>query len=307
MLTVEGLRRSYGGRPVVSGVTFDVNRGEIVGLLGPNGAGKTTTVSMICGLVEPDAGSVQIDGRAIGTDDDPTKRRIGLAPQELALYEDLPARSNLELFGSLYGLDGAMRTQRVNAALELVGLSERAGERVALYSGGMKRRLNIACALVHDPDVVILDEPTVGVDPQSRNAIFDNLVELRTRGKAILYTTHYMEEAERLCDRIVILDCGRVIANDTLEALLAQLPVAATIEIDVDRTVDTDGLRALPGVHEAAQLNGRLTVGTASLSQTAPAVFDWLGRRGYEIRHVSTGRANLEQLFLTLTGRQLRD
>ena len=307
MLSVTGLNKSYGGRAVVAGVGFDVGRGEIVGLLGPNGAGKTTTVAMICGLVAAEAGDVLIDGRAIQGDADPAKRRIGLAPQELALYEELSARANLALFASLYGLASEPRKQKIAAALRLVGLAERAGERVSAYSGGMKRRLNIACALVHDPDIVILDEPTVGVDPQSRNAIFDNLVELRARGKAILYTTHYMEEAERLCDRIVIIDAGRVIANDSVAALLARLPVASVIEIDLDGTVDTDAVRVLPGVQEVTLANGRLTVGATSVTATAPALLDWLGRRGCNIRHVSTGRASLEQLFLSLTGRTLRD
>jgi len=307
MLNVAGLRKSYGGREVVSEVGFEVTRGQIVGLLGPNGAGKTTTVAMICGLVVPDAGRVLIDGRTIGGDADPTKKRIGLAPQELALYEDLSAQANLMLFGSLYGLDGEHRAARVANVLKLVGLTDRAADKVGQYSGGMKRRLNIACALVHEPDIVILDEPTVGVDPQSRNAIFDNLVELRASGKAILYTTHYMEEAERLCDRIVIVDKGRVIANDSLGALLTQLPVAAVIEIDLDGSVDAAPIRNLPGVREVNATNGRLTVGAMSVSETAPALFDYLARQPCTIRHVSTGRANLEQLFLSLTGRQLRD
>jgi len=307
MLNVAGLRKSYGGREVVSEVGFEVTRGQIVGLLGPNGAGKTTTVAMICGLVVPDAGRVLIDGRTIGGDADPTKKRIGLAPQELALYEDLSAQANLMLFGSLYGLDGEHRAARVANVLKLVGLTDRAADKVGQYSGGMKRRLNIACALVHEPDIVILDEPTVGVDPQSRNAIFDNLVELRASGKAILYTTHYMEEAERLCDRIVIVDKGRVIANDSLGALLTRLPVAAVIEIDLDGSVDAAPIRNLPGVREVNATNGRLTVGAMSVSETAPALFDYLARQPCTIRHVSTGRANLEQLFLSLTGRQLRD
>jgi len=307
MLNVAGLRKSYGGREVVSEIGFEVTRGEIVGLLGPNGAGKTTTVAMICGLVVPDAGRVLIDGRTIDGDADPTKKRIGLAPQELALYEDLSAQANLMLFGSLYGLDGEHRAARVANVLKLVGLTDRAADKVGQYSGGMKRRLNIACALVHEPDIVILDEPTVGVDPQSRNAIFDNLVELRASGKAILYTTHYMEEAERLCDRIVIVDKGRVIANDSLGALLTQLPVAAVIEIDLDGSVDAAPIRNLPGVREVNATNGRLTVGAMSVSETAPALFDYLARQPCTIRHVSTGRANLEQLFLSLTGRQLRD
>jgi len=193
-------------------------------LLGPNGAGKSTTVSMLCGLTAPDRGTVTIGGSPVGDGASPAKRRIGLVPQDISLYEDLSAIGNLELFGALYGLEGPLLRERSHAALGLVGLAERARDKPATFSGGMKRRLNIACALVHDPDVLLLDEPTAGVDPQSRNAIFDNLEALRARGKALLYTTHYMEEAERLCDRIVIVDHGKVVASDRKDALLDLLP-----------------------------------------------------------------------------------
>jgi ABC-2 type transport system ATP-binding protein len=243
MLEAHDLIKSYGPRTVVSGVTLTVRPGETVGLLGPNGAGKTTTVSMLCGLTTPDRGRVLIDGGQMSGGNAPLKRRIGLVPQELSLFEDLSARMNLELFGALYGVSGALLGERVAAALELVGLADRARDKPASFSGGMKRRLNIACALVHDPDILLFDEPTVGVDPQSRNAIFDNLETLKRRGKALLYTTHYMEEAERLCDRIVIMDHGRIVASDTLEGLY----------------------------------------------------------------RITSGRTNLEDVFLSLTGRQLRD
>jgi ABC-2 type transport system ATP-binding protein len=224
MLKATDLRKSFGATPAVGGVCLEVKPGEIVGLLGPNGAGKSTTLSMICGLVPPDAGSVTIDGQPVGDDASAAKRRIGLVPQEISLYEDLSARGNLELFGALYGVSGALLAERSQAALELVGLADRAKAKPATFSGGMKRRLNIACALVHDPDLLLFDEPTVGVDPQSRNAIFDNIEALRARGKAIVYTTHYMEEAERLCDRVVIVDHGRVVAEGTVESLRRMAP-----------------------------------------------------------------------------------
>jgi len=224
MLNVDSLHKAYAGRKVVDGVTFSAEPGEIIGLLGPNGAGKTTTVSMICGLVAPEQGRVTIGGQTIEGDASEVKRRIGLVPQDLALYEELPAMGNLELFGALYGVTGSLLKERCDAALALVGLADRAKDKPSTFSGGMKRRLNIACALVHDPDVLLLDEPTAGVDPQSRNAIFENLELLRSRGKALLYTTHYMEEAERLCDRIVIVDHGVVAASDRKEALLDLLP-----------------------------------------------------------------------------------
>jgi ABC-2 type transport system ATP-binding protein len=224
MLQALGLWKSYGEKAAVRGVSLDVGPGEIVGLLGPNGAGKSTTVSMLCGLTSPDRGTVTVAGEPVGDGASTPKRRIGLVPQDISLYEDLSATANLELFGALYGLEGALLRERSDAALELLGLGDRARAKPATFSGGMKRRLNIACALVHDPDVLLLDEPTAGVDPQSRNAIFENLEALRARGKAILYTTHYMEEVERLCDRVIIVDHGQVVASDRKAALLQLLP-----------------------------------------------------------------------------------
>jgi len=219
VLDVRDLRKSYGRVVAVDGASFSVEPGQLVGLLGPNGAGKSTTVAMIAGLVTPDGGTVAIGGKPLGGDTDPQKRLIGLVPQDLALYEELPAAANLRLFGSLYGLTGRALEDAIGSALLLVGLAERAGDRVKTFSGGMKRRLNLAAGLLHDPQILLLDEPTVGVDPQSRNAIFENLEFLKARGKALLYTTHYMEEAERMADRIVVMDHGRVLADDTLAGL----------------------------------------------------------------------------------------
>jgi ABC-2 type transport system ATP-binding protein len=247
MLTIQHLRKSFGTLVAVDNVSFTLARGQLVGLLGPNGAGKTTTVSMIAGLVTPEKGEVLIDGARLSGDTDPKKLRIGLVPQDLALYDELSARSNLRFFGALYGLAGKALDKAIAAAVELVGLADRLNDRVATYSGGMKRRLNLAAGLLHDPDILLLDEPTVGVDPQSRNAIFDNLEVLKSRGKALLYTTHYMEEVERLADRIVVMDHGKVIADDTL-----------------------DGLQS-------------------------------------RVATVGGGKATLETVFLTLTGRSLRD
>jgi len=221
VLQVRHLRKTFGSLAAVGDVSFAVERGQLVGLLGPNGAGKTTTVSMIAGLVTPDSGEVLIDGAALSGDVDPKKRRVGLVPQDLALYDELSARNNLRFFGALYGLSGRTLDIATHAALELVGLADRERDAVKTFSGGMKRRLNLAAGILHDPDILLLDEPTVGVDPQSRNAIFDNLEELKRRGKALLYTTHYMEEAERLADRVVIIDHGKVIADDTILELQA--------------------------------------------------------------------------------------
>ena len=238
MLEARGLYKSYGRRAVVCDLSLHLNNGEIVGLLGPNGAGKSTTVAMLCGLVEPDRGEVFVGSRsnrsALNETSQAPKRRIGVVPQELSIYDNLGAAANLELFGALYGMTGSALRASVASALALVGLADRAKEKPATFSGGMKRRLNIACALVHDPEVLLFDEPTVGVDPQSRNAIFANLEQLRARGKAIVYTTHYMEEAERLCDRIVIMDHGKVVATGTKEGLRALLPAGVTRKVVVE-------------------------------------------------------------------------
>jgi ABC-2 type transport system ATP-binding protein len=243
ILDVRGLRKSFGSLVAVDDVSFSLDAGRLTGLLGPNGAGKTTTVSMISGLVTPDRGEVLVAGRKLSRDTDPAKRRIGLVPQDLALYDELSARDNLRFFGALFDLSGKALDSAIAAALDLVGLADRARDAVRTFSGGMKRRLNLAAGLLHDPDILLLDEPTVGVDPQSRNAIFDNLEELKRRGKALLYTTHYMEEAERLADRIVVIDRGRVIANDTLSGLRALAPAGAASLESVFLTLTGRSLR----------------------------------------------------------------
>jgi ABC-2 type transport system ATP-binding protein len=303
MLRVNGLKKAYGDLVAVNGVSFQVGRGETVGLLGPNGAGKTTTVSLIAGLIAPDAGEVLIDGAPVRGQ----KRRIGLVPQELALYEELPAQVNLELFAALYGIGGARAARAIDEALTLVGLRDRARDRAGTFSGGMKRRLNLAAALLHDPDVLLLDEPTVGVDPQSRNAIFDNLEVLKKRGKTLVYTTHYMEEAERLCDRIVIVDHGQVIADDTLTGLYRQLPATNKLVIDLVCGLDPAAVRGLPGV-EAAEIEGlSLSVWLKDLSEGSPGVLAWLAEGGHRFGHLATEAPTLETVFLTMTGRSLRD
>jgi ABC-2 type transport system ATP-binding protein len=234
LLTIAHLRKTFGSLVAVDDVSFAVEKGQLVGLLGPNGAGKTTTVSMIAGLITPEKGDVLVGGARLSGDTDPKKRQIGIVPQDLALYDELSARKNLRFFGALYGLTGAALADAIASTLELVGLADRVDDLVKTYSGGMKRRLNLAAGLLHDPDILLLDEPTVGVDPQSRNAIFDNLELLKSRGKALLYTTHYMEEVERLADRIVVVDHGKVIADDTLAGLQSHVAVAgggkATLE-----------------------------------------------------------------------------
>jgi ABC-2 type transport system ATP-binding protein len=229
LLDVSGLCKSYGARRAVDGVSFQVLAGQTVGLIGPNGAGKSTTVGMLCGLLRPDAGQVLLDGAVLGPGASAAKHRIGLVPQDVELYEDLSARENLKLFGALYGLRGATLRERTERVLALVKLADRAGDRTSTFSGGMKRRLNIAAALLHEPQLLILDEPTVGVDPQSRNAIFDTLERLKAEGRSLIYTSHYMEEVERLADHIVILDHGKVLADESPAALYRRLPAQAAL------------------------------------------------------------------------------
>jgi ABC-2 type transport system ATP-binding protein len=310
MLEVDHLKKSYGHVLAVDDVSLRANAGETIGLLGPNGAGKTTTVSIIAGLVRPDSGSVKIEGRALSGDTDPIKRRIGLVPQDLALFDELTAQANLRLFAALYDLDGAAAERAIGDALSLVGLADRAHDRVKDYSGGMKRRLNLASALLHDPQILLLDEPTVGVDPQSRNAIFDNLEVLKGRGKTLLYTTHYMEEAERLCDRVIIIDHGKVVADDTLQGLYRRLPVANLLLVELDGArngLSLPELQSLPGVHSAQLEAGTLRIGVGDLATETPRVLQWLVERGHLYHHLASERADLETVFLTLTGRSLRD
>ncbi|HEY9108086.1 MAG TPA: ABC transporter ATP-binding protein [Roseateles sp.] len=305
VLVARGLRKAYGEREAVQDVSLALRPGEVLGLLGPNGAGKSTTVGMICGLTVPDAGSVTLaSGVSLASDEAGYKRRIGLVPQDIALYEELPAHMNVELFGALYGIEAGLLKRRADEVLAMVGLSDRARDKPSTFSGGMKRRLNIACALVHDPEVLLLDEPTAGVDPQSRNAIFDNLEALKAAGKALIYTTHYMEEAERLADRIIIVDHGRVVASGTQSQLFAMLPAAQLLQVELDGEPDDALLQSLPSVKRTGQ---RLEVSVADIARDASAVLAALTERGIKLRGIATARATLEDVFLALTGRQLRD
>jgi ABC-2 type transport system ATP-binding protein len=282
LLILRDLRKRYGAAaPAVDGLSLRIGQGEVFGLLGPNGAGKTTTVAMIAGLLAPDEGTVELE--ALGSPRTPEVRRhIGIAPQALALYDGLSGAENVALFGELYGLSGAVLAGRTQAALAFVGLEDRAHDRVSTYSGGMKRRLNLAVALVHEPQLVVLDEPTVGVDPQSRNLIFEIICSLRAQGRTIVYTTHYMEEAERLCDRVGIVDRGRLLAVGTVPDLIAAHGVRPVLVAEVrgaERRVEGDD--PLAALNELA---ARERVTSFRLE-----------------------RPDLEQVFLHLTGRHLRD
>ena len=281
MLTLSNIRKSFGKTVAVDGLSLQVRKGEIFGLLGPNGAGKSTSVSLSVGLLAPDSGSVTIDGGGNPAAPE-VRQKIGVAPQALALYDALTGEENLHFFGEVYGLSGAVLDQRVKWCLDFVGLTDRKDDRTLGYSGGMKRRLNLAAALIHDPQLLLLDEPTVGVDPQSRNKIFESIEELHRQGRTIIYTTHYMEEAERLCDRIAIIDAGKLLALGTLNELLAQHGGAPMLMIKTN------------GEERRSQTANPL----AELNRVAATA---------TIEAFQMEKPTLEQVFLRLTGRSLRD
>lgn len=310
ILKAHHLVKRFGSRTAVEGVSLTLQRGESVGLLGPNGAGKSTTIALLAGLLVPDSGEVQLEGSPIAGETDPRKRKLGLVPQELALYEELTARRNLEFFGRLQGLVGANLRRAINEALQLVGLADRAGDLVKQFSGGMKRRLNLSVALLHDPELLLLDEPTVGVDPQSRNAIFDNIEQLRQRGKTILYTTHYMEEVERLCDRVIIVDHGRIVADDTLVGLKRRLAGTGRLTLDLSAAPEESTLQAFrnrSGITGVEVRETRVTMTVEDLTVGLAAVLEEVNRSGLRVRALESGQASLEDVFLDLTGRSLRD
>ncbi len=296
MIRVTDLRKSYGSNQAVDGVSLEIRPGETFGLLGPNGAGKTTTIHMIVGVLRPDAGSVELNGQG-SPSSNAARGRMGLAPQALALYDTLTAQENLAFFGRLYGLSGERLRQRVQWALEVAGLVDRRFDRVATFSGGMKRRLNLVAALVHDPAVLLLDEPTVGVDPQSRHHIFERIEALKKEGRTILYTTHYIEEAARLCDRVAIMDHGRIRALDKVDHLIAEHGGHAVIHAELERPPP-------PGV----SLPGRLDDLTLRVETDRP--LEEIGRLaplGLAFKSLRIDRPDLETVFLNLTGRSLRD
>ncbi|MCH9683862.1 MAG: ABC transporter ATP-binding protein [Deltaproteobacteria bacterium] len=296
MLEARNLVKRYGDLTAVDGVSFTIERGESFGLLGPNGAGKSTTIHMLVGALAPDGGQVLIDG-----DQSPsqaaTRRNIGVAPQDLAIYEELSAEENLAFFGRIYGLSGKKLATRVDWGLEFAGLAQRRRDRAETFSGGMKRRLNLACAAVHEPKILVCDEPTVGVDPQSRNHIFESIEALGAQGCTLLYTTHYMEEAARLCARVAIVDHGKLLALGTVDDLIAEHGGTPIVEAEL-ACVPPDPT-ALPGTLEGHTLR-------VETEDPLPTV-EQLGRTGIEIRRLRIDRPDLERVFLQLTGRRLRD
>jgi ABC-2 type transport system ATP-binding protein len=303
-IEVQNLHKAFGEIRAVDGGSFSVERGEIFSLLGPNGAGKTTTISMLSCLLRPDQGDATVMGHSIRKDPMGVKSVLGVVPQEIALYEDLTARENLNFWGKMYGLRGAALNARVDEVLEVIGLTDRAKDRVGKYSGGMKRRVNIGVALLHKPQVIYMDEPTVGIDPQSRRSILDNVITLKNQGMTVLYTTHYMEEAQRLCDRVAILDHGKMLVLDKVANLIAQHGGTSHIEIGLNEVPqDQAGLAARLGASELA-IEGN----TIRFQTTEPAqALATLNQCGVRYKTLKVDTANLEDVFLNLTGRRLRD
>jgi ABC-2 type transport system ATP-binding protein len=316
ILEARNLVRKYGDLTAVKDVNLAIQEGEILGLLGPNGAGKTTIISMITGLLEPTSGQITVDGLDLQADTNAVKAKLGLVPQELALYPTLSARDNLSFFGSIYGLRGKHLRERVDAMLEMVELTERADEAIETYSGGMKRRINIAAGLLHQPKVLLLDEPTVGVDPQSRNAIFEAVEALNRAGMTVIYTTHYMEEAQRLCHRVAIIDEGQIIALDTPATLIRGLgggilvlglddpesgPGLGLVQTVVDRVTE------LPAVKSTMRDDGHLKIETHRFQEALMAILDITNQLDVRITSMEKWEPNLESVFLHLTGKRLRE
>jgi ABC-2 type transport system ATP-binding protein len=294
----------FGSRAAVDDVSFTVAEGECYGLLGPNGAGKTTTISMVCGLLAPDAGEVTVNGYPGGSMD--AKAQVGYVPQDIALYPDLTAQENLEFFGRIYGIKPPVLGRRIEDTLALVGLADRAKDKVGTYSGGMKRRANIAAGLLHQPNLLILDEPTVGVDPQSRNAILETVGQL---GIAVLYTTHYMEEASKLCRRIGIIDDGRLIAEGTPAGLIARHGGQDRVRLTFSEPAPAlaAACEVLVSVHGVHPIEGGLELATDHGPKVLPEVVKVAGAHGVELSGVEVVSPDLETVFLHLTGKELRD
>jgi ABC-2 type transport system ATP-binding protein len=309
VLECRGLRRCFGKLVAVDGVSFHIDPGETYGLLGPNGAGKTTSISMIAGLLERDEGEVLVAGEPMTTRSVRAKNALGYVPQDLAIYPDLSGRENLMFFARLYGMPTSQAKRRTDEVLDLTGLADRAGDQTKQYSGGMKRRLNIGIGLLHHPKLLILDEPTVGVDPQSRNAILESVAGLSGEGMAVLYTTHYMEEAERVCDRIGIIDHGQLIAEGTRAELVSMVGEGDQVRLSATGDLEQAAadLAARSWVRRAKAVDGSIDMVVENASSELPAILTDVAAAGVTVRSVEVAEPDLEGVFLHLTGRALRD
>ena len=313
-LEVRNLKKKFGDFTAVNDVNLAIHKGEIFGLLGPNGAGKTTVISMITGLLKPTSGQITVDGLDLQKNPHAVKARLGLVPQDLALYPTLSARDNLAFFGSIYGLGGKQLRERVDMMLAMVKLTERADETIETFSGGMKRRINIAAGLLHEPEVLFLDEPTVGVDPQSRNAIFETIEDLNRAGLTVIYTTHYMEEAQRLCHRVAIIDEGRIISLDTPSNLISSLGGGILMLGLEDHAsgrghvqAAVDRVSELPSVKSMTRDDGHLKVETQRFQEALMDILDITNQLDVRITSLEKWEPNLESVFLHLTGKKLRE
>ena len=312
MLVTEHLVKQYGDLTAVDDVSFRAEKGTVFGLLGPNGAGKSTTINCISGLLSPTSGHIAVAGHDIAKDGKAARKSLGIVPQEIAVYEDLPAIDNLRYWGKAYGMGGKELESRVAEVLDYIGLADRAKDLPKTFSGGMKRRLNFGCGIVHKPAVILLDEPTVGVDPQSRSRLFDLVENERDNGACVVYTTHYMEEAERLCDSLAIIDHGKLIAQGTVAGLKAELGTRDALQLSGEFP---DGVRvalenltgALDELEVIGEEDGSITLALSNASQHLPAVFDAVSGAGGSISETSLRSPNLETLFLLLTGKELRE
>lgn len=309
LLEVKGLRKYYGSVKAVDGIEFQIQEGEVFGLLGPNGAGKSTAISMISSLIVPTAGEIFFMGKSILEDSGELKQNLGVVPQEIALYPTLTGYQNLAFWGGMYGLRGSLLKKRIEEVREIIGLNNRLRDRVDKYSGGMKRRLNIGAALLHKPKLLIMDEPTVGIDPQSRNHILDTVLELNRGGTTIIYTSHYMEEVEYLCDRICIMDQGKIIASGTKEELVNIIKGQTQVSIKTEK-VDKqllEGLKSIRGVSNAEFIEGSLVVTGKDIDLMFPEIIAKVGELGGSIKSIDVNKPDLEAVFLHLTGKALRD
>ena len=309
MIDVQHLRKQYGDLVAVDDVSFTAEEGRIFGLLGPNGAGKTTTIGCVSGLLKPTSGRIFVSGHDVVTDAQAARRHLGIVPQELALYSDLSAAANLEFWGAAYGLGGDTLRRRVAEVLTLIGLADRAKDHTSTFSGGMKRRLNFGCGIVHQPRVLLLDEPTAGVDPQSRVRLLELVREQANSGTTVIYTTHYMEEAQELCDRIAIVDHGKLLAMGTLEELRRRVGGKDLVRLAgrFEAAAATRALEALDDVEVIAAAGDAMTIAAVGGSRKLPAIFNALASAGADIQETTLSVPSLESLFITLTGRELRE
>ena len=311
ILQVHNLVKKYGEFAAVKGISFDIQEGEIFSLLGPNGAGKTTTISVLSTLYAPTSGDAVVGGHSVVKEPMAVRRLIGVVPQDLAIYDELSARENLSFWGQMYGLSGKALKTRIDEVLEQIGLSERANSRVKTFSGGMKRRVNIGVGLLHKPRLLFMDEPTVGIDPQSRRAILDSVKDLNRQGMTVLYTTHYMEEAQELSDRVGIIDHGELIALGTQKELTRQVGENDTLVLGTgegeDGTALAEAVRAVPGVLRAEATDHAITIIAPEAEEVLAPVITRANEMGIKVRSVAIQEPNLEAVFLHLTGRALRD